>query len=979
MGVKGLWSLLLPIGRRVSIETLEGRVLAIDASIWLTQFLKANRDPDSGTVRPGAHLLGFIRRICKLLYHGIRPVFVFDGATPEIKLREVRARRERRDRMTIGVGGSGGLGNDGSIKRMARKLLVTELKKNKELERAKALNLSGKAGTGGGFAPNFNPDIAEEEKGEDSANESAVVYERGNARTHGPTREAEKAGSSKDGSNMIDLSNADEIFESQVQNDWDDDKPNQEIFGDGETSSSSESVQIPREEEEIDFGAIATLPANVRKDIIEKAKRQQRLRTRKEFMPVAADPVAYSQVQLTSFLRSSRLNKTINDAAVKATKGLGDGDGLEGECIASDSTKRFIFIKESDQNCANETADKTGGREQTSRATYKSDGSNTYVLPSSSHRQRIRRKGRSQDSSDDDDLFLFEGRLGSPSHQVAKGGRKQFAESDEGDSENSSIERGGGFLIEDETSSAKLGSASPKLPRSSSLVRKNEDEIQQKNDEMIARALQEEEGDSAIPIDDSEEKDSVYAVEISDFGGTVVSHQHENNDALLAATLQRQEEKAISSGSFFDSEEVPIQIDDSDDEMDSAQGEGENSINEYKLSITALHDEDERGVDYGDTSDDDVDWEDADVGESLTSYVQAPKDGNSPLAVRAQITHVRNQPAMDQDIAGASTSCAEAAVRNHLVSAGGKNVHVLSSPSLQMEPPVPKASANHNSDDKNDNENRTQDNFTARSSSHPSNRRRNMSETDGEVEADLTSDFDLAPSNDANAAALKQAQSTATNLTNWAGRAVRRAIAAHIEETGGGESQPSNMHVEDNAISAPLTNMKKGCTEEGTGKGRAKSSVQKYAVGDEKDGVAEHMEEDQEKQFRLDTAKDAMNNDAIVPSTDVVVPQTLNNSATVFQDSPVKTSLEALTEEHDRLQDDINRQQRDMDTVTDEMKEEIVELLQAFGIPYVEAPAEAEAQCCTLENLRLVDGVVVRRKNLIPTDAVLHCTPHPFW
>ena len=254
-----------------------------------------------------------------------------------------------------------------------------------------------------------------------------------------------------------------------------------------------------------------------------------------------------------------------------------------------------------------------------------------------------------------------------------------------------------------------------------------------------------------------------------------------------------------------------------------------------------------------------------------------------------------------------------------------------------------------------------------------------MSETDGEVEADLTSDFDLAPSNDANAAALKQAQSTATNLTNWAGRAVRRAIAAHIEETGGGESQPSNMHVEDNAISAPLTNMKKGCIEEGTGKGRAKSSVQKYAVGDEKDGVVEHMEEDEEKQFRLDTAKDAMNNDAIVPSTDVVVPQTLNNSATVFQDSPVKTSLEALTEEHDRLQDEINRKQRDMDTVTDEMKEEIVELLQAFGIPYVEAPAEAEAQCCTLENLRLVDGVVVRRKNLIPTDAVLHCTPHPFW
>ena len=39
MGVKGLWRLLLPIGRRISIETLEGQILAIDASIWLAQFL----------------------------------------------------------------------------------------------------------------------------------------------------------------------------------------------------------------------------------------------------------------------------------------------------------------------------------------------------------------------------------------------------------------------------------------------------------------------------------------------------------------------------------------------------------------------------------------------------------------------------------------------------------------------------------------------------------------------------------------------------------------------------------------------------------------------------------------------------------------------------------------------------------------------------------------------------------------------------
>ena len=62
--------------------------------------------------------------------------------------------------------------------------------------------------------------------------------------------------------------------------------------------------------------------------------------------------------------------------------------------------------------------------------------------------------------------------------------------------------------------------------------------------------------------------------------------------------------------------------------------------------------------------------------------------------------------------------------------------------------------------------------------------------------------------------------------------------------------------------------------------------------------------------------------------------------------------------EHSQMQDEMNRQQRDMDTVTDLMKEEIIQLLQLFGIPYVEAPAEAEAQACALEALGLVDGVV---------------------
>ena len=60
MGVQGLWELLSSVGRRVSVETLAGRKLAIDASIWMVQFMKAMRD-DKGEMIRNVHLIIFFR------------------------------------------------------------------------------------------------------------------------------------------------------------------------------------------------------------------------------------------------------------------------------------------------------------------------------------------------------------------------------------------------------------------------------------------------------------------------------------------------------------------------------------------------------------------------------------------------------------------------------------------------------------------------------------------------------------------------------------------------------------------------------------------------------------------------------------------------------------------------------------------------------------------------------------------------------
>jgi len=93
----------LCVKRPITLESLSGKVIAVDAFNVLYQFLASIRQEDGTPLmdfkgRVTAHLSGLFYRSAKLIQNGVRPVYVFDGEPSELKerTREARAAVKRK-------------------------------------------------------------------------------------------------------------------------------------------------------------------------------------------------------------------------------------------------------------------------------------------------------------------------------------------------------------------------------------------------------------------------------------------------------------------------------------------------------------------------------------------------------------------------------------------------------------------------------------------------------------------------------------------------------------------------------------------------------------------------------------------------------------------------------------------------------------------------------------------------------------------
>ncbi|KAK4754775.1 hypothetical protein SAY87_008532 [Trapa incisa] len=411
MGVHGLWELLAPVGRRVSVETLAGKKLAIDASIWMIQFMKAMRD-DTGEMVKNAHLLGFFRRICKLLFLRTKPVFVFDGGTPALKRRTVIARRKQRENAQA------------KIRKIAEKLLLNHLKSLRLKELANDIENQRRVNNSQGknAEPVENEVLDDQskhknrvlrghdqEKLDEMLAASIAAEEDGRLTNRSPTskgvfseEEEEDAGlilpeiagevdpvsldalppnvqmrgisTAKDLKNQrVDKGKTILSDEINLRSESEEKEPTSRkheqerldamlaasiaseegtrfnyastsaaaVLSDEEDNDTDEEMILPEMPGIVDRQVLDSLPLSMRLDLFSQMKERQMAENRQKYQEVKKAPDKFSELQIQSYLKAVALRREINQVQ-KAASGIGVG-GVQTSRIASEANKEFIF------------------------------------------------------------------------------------------------------------------------------------------------------------------------------------------------------------------------------------------------------------------------------------------------------------------------------------------------------------------------------------------------------------------------------------------------------------------------------------------------------------------------------------------------------------------------------------------------------------------------------------------------------------
>ncbi|XP_075056075.1 DNA excision repair protein ERCC-5 [Mixophyes fleayi] len=446
MGVQGLWKLLECSGRPISPETLEGKILAVDISIWLNQAVKGARDRHGNAIQ-NAHLLTLFHRLCKLLFFRIRPIFVFDGEAPLLKKQTLSKRRQKKDVAAI------------EAKKTNEKLLRTFLKRQ-----AIKAALSGSKPSN---AEVPSPSYVKRKEDED-------IY------ALPPLEEKEKNSS-----------------EEEEDREWEE-RMNEKRILQEEFFADPHAVDIDSE----DF---ISLPPEVKHEMLTDMKEfTKRRRTLFETMP--EDSNDFSQYQLKGLLKKNNLNRCLDNVRKEMTQQYtgevraqfetegGFMKEVESRPLVSEDSSHYILIK----GIQSKTQDK---KEDISEQAMPSSSSD--VMPKTYLDVKLASAHKSKRAKDS----IPEAAPPSPRTLFAI---QEAMEENSSDEETPDIRVTQGYQLPSESPHAIDGSVSPRTLHAIQLALA-EDEVGVSKKRSVEKSDEEQPKSKVLIISSSDEEDHVLA------------------------------------------------------------------------------------------------------------------------------------------------------------------------------------------------------------------------------------------------------------------------------------------------------------------------------------------------------------------------------------------------------------------------------------------------------------------------------------
>ncbi|CAI4231618.1 unnamed protein product [Auanema sp. JU1783] len=142
MGIKDLSKVIgdnAPAAIKLNeMKSYFGRKVAIDASMCLYQFLIAVRQDgsqlQSESGETTSHIMGMFYRTIRMIDHGVKPCYVFDGKPPDMKSGELEKRSEKRAEAEKALTEAKEKGDTEAVDKFERRLVKVTKEQNEEVK-----------------------------------------------------------------------------------------------------------------------------------------------------------------------------------------------------------------------------------------------------------------------------------------------------------------------------------------------------------------------------------------------------------------------------------------------------------------------------------------------------------------------------------------------------------------------------------------------------------------------------------------------------------------------------------------------------------------------------------------------------------------------------------------------------------------------------------------------------------------------------